>query len=79
MFDVHISKNSLFSSQDHGRLPDVHKSKRRSQDHGRLPAVHARNHHVWTPFEAIALPFSQENKNNLGILGRTHRTKTTDA
>ena len=27
MFEVHISKHSLFSSQDHGRLPDEGISK----------------------------------------------------
>ena len=67
--------------------PSIHLSagERHSQDHGRLPAVHAskhvcRNHIVWTPFEAIALPFHpKKDFFYQGILGRTHRTETADA
>ena len=51
---------------------------RRAREHVR------RNHLVWTPFEAIALPFHSRKEKikktfflyNQGNLGRTHRTKT---
>ena len=32
MFEAHISNNSLFSSQDHGRLPAEHISKHSEKD-----------------------------------------------
>ena len=60
--------------------PSIHTETRADTlDHGRLPAVHVskhvrRNHLVWTPFEAIALPFLHQKNffHSLGSLGRTH-------
>ena len=52
MFEAHISKHSLFSSQDHGRLNGVHISKhsrwRHTQDHGRLSIVRISKHSLFS-------------------------------
>ena len=78
---IHLSFRLRWHSEDHGRLPDEDMSKHshKNLDHGRLPAVHVskhvrRNHLVWTPFEAIAIPFLPPKKTffSLGSLGRTH-------
>ena len=67
---IHLSFRLRWHSEDHGRLPDEDMSK-----HVR------RNHLVWTPFEAIALPLPPSQKTffffSLGRLGKTHMTMDT--